>query len=175
MKQPVKKQLVTKKNAKRGDNGAKKTDKTIRNDLSKKAIKRKHHPQYGTSKLEEDFAHDFLDKLKLEYVYQFEAKDIGRFYDFYLPKSNILIEIDGDYWHGNREIYEEKDLKGFQKRAQRVDDYKNKWALLHGIPILRFWEHDIRKNPNKVMTELKNRLYIQEKDKEKGRKHKKIL
>ena len=54
-------------------------------------------------------------------------------------------------WHANPEKYKEEDLRGHQKRARRVDEYKTKWALLHGIPILRFWESDIRKNPKKVM------------------------
>ena len=31
-------------------------------------------------------------------VYQFEAKDIGRWFDFYLPEHNLIIEIDGGYW-----------------------------------------------------------------------------
>lgn len=161
MKQPLKKNVT----------GNKKTTKI------KKSVPRtpRRHPKYGTSKLEEDFAHNFLDKLGVEYQYQFEAKDIGRFYDFYLPKSNLLIEIDGDYWHGNREIYEEKDLKGFQIRAQKVDEYKNKWALMHGIPIVRIWEHDIRKNPEKVLKELKERLYIKTAKDTKQRKHRKIL
>lgn len=125
--------------------------------------KKRQHPQYGTSKLEEDFAHQFLDKLKVKYIYQFEAKDIGRFYDFYLPDSNLIIEIDGDYWHGNPEKYDEEHLRGHQKKAQRIDEYKNKWALMHCIPILRIWESDIRKNPKKVMDVLKETLNIQEK------------
>lgn len=123
----------------------------------------KKHPQYGTSKLEDDFAKEFLEKLGVEYTYQFEAKDIGRFFDFYLPKHNLIIECDGDFWHGNPEKYKEEELRGHQKRAQRVDEYKTKWALLHGIPILRFWESDIRKNPKKVMDILKEELNIQNK------------
>ena len=66
--------------------------------VTKKVLNKKKHPKYGTSKLEEYFAKEFLDKLGVEYVYQFEAKDIGRFYDFFLKKQNLLIEIDGDYW-----------------------------------------------------------------------------
>lgn len=70
---------------------------------SKKNIKgvvtrKQKHPQYGTSKLEEDFAREFLDKLGIEYVYQYEAKDIGRFFDFYVPESRLILEVDGDYW-----------------------------------------------------------------------------
>ena len=58
----------------------------------------------------------FLDKLKVKYVRQFEAKDIGRFYDFYLPDSNLIIEVDGDYFHSNPLIYEGKELTPTQKR-----------------------------------------------------------
>lgn len=61
-------------------------------------------------------------------------------------------------WHANPEKYKEEDLRGHQKRARRVDEYKTKWALLHGIPILRFWESDIRKNPKKVMKILKEEI-----------------
>lgn len=69
-------------------------------EIIKKNIARskKPHPKYGTSKLEKKFAKDFLEKLGVKYETQFEAKDIKRFYDFYLPDSRVLIEIDGDYW-----------------------------------------------------------------------------
>lgn len=64
--------------------------------------KRKHkHPDYGTSKLEKEFAENFLDKLGVQYQYQYKAEEIGRYYDFCvtLPSgSKVLIEIDGDYW-----------------------------------------------------------------------------
>lgn len=58
----------------------------------------KKHPKYGTSKLEKKFAKEFLEKLGVKYEEQFEAKDIKRFYDFYLPEHRVLIEVDGDYW-----------------------------------------------------------------------------
>ena len=74
------------------------------------------------------------------------------------------MKLIGDYWHGNPDKYEKDELKKHQIRAQRVDEYKNKWALLHGIPILRIWESDIRKNPKKVMKILKEELNIQEKN-----------
>ncbi len=49
-----------------------------------------------------------------------------------------------------------------QKRNKRVDEHKDKWALMHGIPLIRIWEKDIRENPKMVMEELKKRLYIQD-------------
>lgn len=55
------------------------------------------HPEYGTSKLEKKFAKEFLDKLGVEYIYQFKAPT-QRVYDFFCPKENVIIEVDGDYW-----------------------------------------------------------------------------
>ena len=43
-----------------------------------------------------------------------------------------------------------------------MDEYKDKWALMHGIPLMRIWEKDIRENPKKVMDDLKKRLYIED-------------
>lgn len=126
-------------------------ENTSKKILSSVSNKGKKHKKYGTSKLEEDFAKQFLDKLGINYRYQFEAKDIGRFYDFYLPDEHLIIEIDGDYWHGNPEKYSDDELKWHQKKARRVDEHKNKWALMHGIPILRIWESDIRKHPKEVL------------------------
>ena len=80
--------------------------------------------QYGVSKLETFFAERFLRPLKLDFVYEYEVKDIGRFYDFAIvavdrnakivneEKNNIVsisqnkntvrplffVEVDGDYW-----------------------------------------------------------------------------
>lgn len=146
--------------------------------------KRKHNEEYGTSKLELDFAREFLDRLGLKYVYQFEAKDIKRYYDFAVTvyddypsfkfenknglKSIIqedrfflisfFIEVDGDYYHANPQTIDENKLNPMQKHNKYVDKLKNEWALQRGIPLLRFWEYDIRNNPSKVMKELEKEL-----------------
>ena len=75
--------------------------KRSRNKVVKKKVaakKQRKHPLFGTSKLEEDFAREFLDKLEVKYIYQLEARSIGRWFDFYLPEHNLIIEIDGGYW-----------------------------------------------------------------------------
>ena len=49
--------------------------------------KKRKHKDYGTSKLELYFAKEYLDKLGLKYIYQFEAKDMKRFYESSLPNG----------------------------------------------------------------------------------------
>lgn len=135
--------------------------------------KKRQHPKYGTSKLEDYFVENFLDVIGVKYVRQFEAKDIGRFYDFFCPSANVIIEVDGDFYHGYGLTYEEKSP--MQKHNQWVDKTKDEWALRNGIPILRFWEHDIRENPEKVLKELRTAIgkYTdkQEKIKNKNKRH----
>lgn len=138
--------------------------------------KKKTHPKYGTSKLEVYFEENFLKKLGLDYIYQFEAKDIGRFYDFCVftkAGSPVLVEIDGGFFHSDPRIVAESDMNPMQKRNRRVDEYKNKWALMNGIPLIRIWEKDIRENPAQVMKGLKARLlYITEDEDKKNNKKK---
>jgi very-short-patch-repair endonuclease len=93
---------------------------TVHPKKKKSTVKGKRkHKEYGTSKLEEKFARDFLDKLKVKYIYQFKAESIGRYYDFYLPENQLLIEVDGDYYHSKGLIYEE--MCPMQKKNKRVD------------------------------------------------------
>ena len=134
-------------------NGVKKKEKKVK--TPKKKI--------GTSKLEEKFAKNFLDKLGIKYIYQYEAKSIGRFYDFFCYEKNALIEVDGDYWHSKNVLYE--NMTPTQKRNKRVDKLKDHWALINGIPIIRIWEDDINHHPEKVLKILEERLCDAEKKK----------
>lgn len=158
MPQPVPKRKVTKVKVTR---------------LSKEVKKKKPHPKYGTSKLEDYFAENFLNVLGVKYIRQYEAKEIGRFYDFFCPEANVIIEVDGDYYHSYGLTYEEKNP--MQKHNQWVDKVKDEWALSHGISILRIWEHDIHDNPDKVMKTLKESIgkYTekQKKIREKNKRH----
>ncbi len=139
----------------------KKKKKITREEIIKRNIERskKPHPKYGTSKLEKKFAKEFLEKLGIRYEEQFEAKDIKRFYDFYLPDYQVIIEIDGDFYHGYGKVHEEKNP--MQKRNARVDEIKNEWAALHGYPLIRIWEHDINENPEKILDMLRERLGVE--------------
>lgn len=138
--------------------------------LSKKVKKKKPHPKYGTSKLEDYFAENFLNVLGVKYVRQFEAKEIGRFYDFKIENGPIL-EINGSYWHGDKRIYEEKDLNSVQKKNIYIDNLKRRWAENNGIEIYYFWEKDIHENPEKILLTLKEILKKYQAKNKKSQRH----
>lgn len=131
---------------------------------------KRRHQEYGTSKLEIRFAKEFLDRLGVHYIYQYKAESIGRYFDFYLPQEHLIIEVDGDYWHGYGLLHEQKNRT--QKHTEWVDKQKDLWAIEHGIPVLRIWEHEINNTPEKVIELLKDRLafYKDKKEKENNKK-----
>ena len=145
-------------------------NKTTKPVVKKKVVKprKRIHPKYGTSKLEDKFAKEFLDKLNIPYERQFEAKEIGRFYDFKIG-NRILIEVDGDYYHGKGKVFEEKSP--MQKHNEMVDGIKNKWAVEHNYLLYRVWESDIINNGTQVMKELKEILDIDDKRENKKKRH----
>lgn len=144
---------------KNGFNLSKKTKKketTRKNRTRQIREKFKGDKEYGTSKLEEKFAKEFLDKLGVEYIYQYKAESIGRYYDFKLKNYQVYIEVDGDWYHSRGLVYE--DMNPMQKRNHRVDKIKTDYCSRNGYLLIRIWEHDINKNPNLVMKCLKTIL-----------------
>ena len=113
---------------------------------------------YNTSKLEYYFIKNFLNVLKIKYIHQWKSS-IGKIYDFYLPESKILIEIDGDYYHTNPNVYT-VPINEMQKKNIINDKIKNEWAISNGIVLLRFWEFDIYFNRSKIMKILKSKIMI---------------
>ena len=63
-------------------------------------------------------------------------------------------------------------MSPMQKKNHRVDKEKDRWAMINCIPLIRIWEHDINKNPAKVMEILKKEIgYSKErKDKQDNKK-----
>lgn len=147
----------------------------------------KGNQQYGTSKLERDFAHDFLDANGINYIYQYELKEIGRYMDFavtsydkqYIMEEkdglvcvkqegqpfevSFFIEVDGGYFHSDPRVVGDKKLNPMQKHNKFVDKLKDEYAGMHCVPLVRIWEYDIRNNPKKVMEELKKYIAIGDK------------
>lgn len=102
----------------------------------------------------EKFIADILDENNIKYHFQFFLKnkeDICKSYDFKIKDTNILIEIDGDYWHGGPSL-----KKHFYKldEVKQNDLFKNQLAKDNNFLLLRFWESDIYNQPNIVVDKI---------------------
>lgn len=109
----------------------------------------------GHSSKLEDLFKEILNSLNIEFIHQFYAPDIKSLYDFKIKGKNILIEVDGDYWHCNPNIEKFKTpVHEWHYENIKRDEKKNKWAEENGYTLLRFWEHDIQNNRLEVIQTL---------------------
>jgi DNA mismatch endonuclease, patch repair protein len=98
--------------------------------------------------------------------YRLYPKIIGR-PDMYFPKHKIAVFIDGCFWHGcprcnsipatNTGFWEKKIEKNrLRDKAVRIELRKL------GIQMIRFWGHEIRRNPGRCAKKLCNSLHPKE-------------
>jgi very-short-patch-repair endonuclease len=95
----------------------------------------------------EKFVSYILDKNNIQYIYQFFLSKDGvcKSYDFKIKDTNILLEIDGDYWHGGPSLD-----KHFYKldEVRDNDEFKKIFAESNGFRLIRIWESEIYKDPD---------------------------
>lgn len=122
----------------------------------------KHVAGYTSSKLENKITL-ILNNLCIPYETQFYIKDENakcKLFDIKLKNSNIIIEINGDYWHANPNIYKTSDILKFpfgNKFAFEIwnkDKRKRLLAKKHGYIIKYIWESDIKTFSNKNLIKL---------------------
>lgn len=79
---------------------------------------------------------------ELNIVFKTQLRIENSFYDFYLPEYNIIIEVDGDYWHANPELYDYDHLDQRQAKHVIKDHKKEELAKKYNYQLYRFWESD---------------------------------
>jgi very-short-patch-repair endonuclease len=87
---------------------------------------------------------EMLLELDVNFKQQFRID--SKSFDFYLPDQNILIEVDGDYWHANPAKYNKNELDVRQSFIVNNDILKNNLSKNKGYKLVRIWESDIEKS-----------------------------
>jgi len=104
-----------------------------------------------------------MKKLLSENKYKFEMypKMYGN-PDFILKRKKIAIFCDGDFWHGYRYHEKKKPAKKYWKDKiegnMRRDRRYSRKLRRDDWSVLRLWEHDIEKNPDKCMRKIKRKF-----------------
>lgn len=128
-----------------------------RDKQSKKVIARliKNNYRNPKTKLEIRFE-NILNLLNIKHEYQHPLS--SAIFDFYLPEKHLLIEVDGDFHHCNPNGLHPIPIHPIQIKSVANDIRKNGIAKDNNIKLLRFWETDINKNPEMVISRLKSEL-----------------
>ena len=74
----------------------------------------------------------YLNDLSIEFIPHKIISDIIHVYrcDIFIPKQNLIIECDGDYWHK-------------YPVGRDIDKLRNQELIQKGYKIIRLWEHEI--------------------------------
>lgn len=113
----------------------------------------KNHKKYQMNNLEKDVQKVLKDiGIEMKYSVIFCHKQ----FDFGIKNKKILLEVHGDYWHGNPQIYTE--LNNIQKANVEKDKHKAELAKKHGCKLFYIWEKDFRNKDFSVFMEIKKLL-----------------
>jgi len=76
--------------------------------------------------------------------------------DFYLPVTNTVLEVYGDYWHANPRKYPKRSMLNETQKQNAIRDRKRKNFLIKsGYRFVYIWECQIKENPD-ILSELLN-------------------
>jgi len=89
-----------------------------------------------------------LDRRKIRYIHQYFY--MGHPYDFLLRDYDVLVEADGDWWHG-RDLSQKMP---FQVKARVKDVEITRQALKGGYGIVRYWGTDLLTKCSKCVDEM---------------------
>lgn len=92
-----------------------------------------------------------LEELGISYQPQ---KRFGHYYaDAFIPELNIVIEVNGDYWHCNPSIYTDGAIDRIQARSIERDKRKLSYLRNENVKVLTIWESEINQYGAKVLLE----------------------
>ena len=101
---------------------------------------------------------DMLSDARLKFVMY---PDLYGKPDFQVGK-NILVFCDGDFWHGYKYAEKKRPAKKYWREKiegnMRRDRKVSRKLRRDGWSVLRMWEHDIEKSPDKCVRKIRASL-----------------
>lgn len=100
---------------------------------------------------------EFLKVLGIEHMTHFYINEIEHSYncDIFIPSKKMVIECDGNYFHGNPELFPQERLNQKQIEQKERDTFRNKELREKGYKVLRLWENEIR---DMTIDDLQNKM-----------------
>lgn len=89
----------------------------------------------------ERIVYERLDAAGIEYLKQYPI--FHWIVDAYVPSANLIIQVDGDYWHGNPSLTKQEELEPRIRKRIGIDRAQEKWFEKSGYNLLRVWESEL--------------------------------
>lgn len=105
----------------------------------------------------EMFGYSLLDMLGA--TYQKQAPLAGKFcVDALFPDASLVVQFDGDYWHGHPVKFPAPDAR--QRQRIRLDKAQDAYLSVIGYRVLRLWESDIKRHPEASLARVAHALAV---------------
>lgn len=104
-------------------------------------------------KIVQEYIEDMGITFKKQFCVSWRLKEENRYYyyyDLYLPEYNIIIEVNGDYWHANPSFYKKNDIVNYPEGEVCVstvwerDKKKIDAAKSLGYIIIVIWQEELK-------------------------------
>lgn len=106
----------------------------------------------------------FVKELRKHKIrYRRNNKKIKGSPDFVITDKNLAVFLDGEFWHGFKWDEKKKRIKSnrqywiskIEKNIKR-DKFVSKYLKVNGWNVFRFWQHQIKKDPEKCIKKIIN-------------------
>ena len=101
---------------------------------------------------------DMLDEMNIAYEIEksLKFKNTWKHFDINLIDYPVLIEVDGNYWHGNKETMRSGKPNFMQLKNKQNDMIKNWVAKNAGYKLIRIWEKEIEDDYEGIKNKITN-------------------
>lgn len=152
-KEITKKATITRSN--RSDEEKKETGRKIGAALIKRLKDKEKKGETFTSKAENRCYEYIKNNLDSDVKRQIPFEKYNWSVDFYLPKFDLYVQFDGDYWHGRNLTKENRNDSKLHTAILRTKG-KDKLQLLVIPNLVRIWETDFEKDNIFLDNEINN-------------------
>lgn len=80
-------------------------------------------------------------------------------------EPNIVVFVDGCYWHGCEKCFDRNNLNGMQRKNIVKDQLVTQFLINQGYVVLRFRGHEILESPSKCVDKIQTTLQTNERRK----------
>lgn len=108
--------------------------------------------------IQNDFQKIFFAELNKEYYFFDNDKETIYLFDFLVYDNKKVIEFNGDYWHANKDTYNENDLINYPNNVQMYakevwekDRVKFDFLKSEGFDLLVVWEKEFKNDIEKTI------------------------
>ncbi len=122
------------------------------------AIQMNQIQQSGKTTSIEKIGYGLLDELGV--MYQPQHLISGKMcVDAFVKSANLIIQFDGDYWHGHPDRYTVLDSRQQKRRAYDIS--QDAYFRTCGYRVLRLWERDLQNRPQACQNLMREAIFDQ--------------